>query len=237
MKNKRIAIIIPTYNEKDNIVPLVEDILRLPLDISVIIVDDNSPDGTGDIAKRYFRNNPRVQVIVRKKNRGRGYAGRCGYKIALNRKFDVIGEMDGDFSHSPEFIPSFIFLLEKADVVSGSRFLSGGKSLRQDRIRELITIFARVYLHLILGIKLTDPTSGFRFFTFSSLAAIYPELRSKDAFIVTEVFYYTFKKKFRIMETPIIFYRRRYGSSKLKFNTLIAYLFRVLLLRIGLFYG
>ncbi|MCM8764416.1 MAG: glycosyltransferase [Candidatus Omnitrophica bacterium] len=237
MKNKKIAVIIPTYNEKDNIIALAEKILRLPLDISVIIVDDNSPDGTGDVAKRYFQNEPRVEVIIRKENRGRGYAGRFGYKVALDRKFDIIGEMDGDFSHSPEFIPSLVSLLERADVVSGSRFLSGGKSLRQDKTREIVTFFARVYLRLILGINLTDPTSGFRFFRFSSLSAIYSEMKSRDAFIVTEVFYYVFKKKFTIMESPIIFYKRKYGSSKLRFWTLTAYLYRVIVLGIGIFYG
>ncbi|MCM8763841.1 MAG: glycosyltransferase [Candidatus Omnitrophica bacterium] len=237
MKNKKIAVIIPTYNEKDNIIVLAEKILRLPLDITAIIVDDNSPDGTGDIAKKYFQNDSRIEVIIRKKDRGRGNAGRFGYKVALDRKFDIIGEMDGDLSHSPEFIPSLVSFLERADVVSGSRFLSGGKSLRQDKKREVITLLARTYLRLILGIKLKDPTSGFRFFRYSSLSAIYPELKSKDAFIVTEVFYYVFKKKFTIIESQIIFYKRKYGSSKLRFRTLIAYLYRVILLRIGLFYG
>ncbi|MCM8829039.1 MAG: glycosyltransferase [Candidatus Omnitrophica bacterium] len=237
MKNKKIAVIIPTYNEKDNIIPLAEKILRLPLDISVIIVDDNSPDGTGDIAKWHFQNEPRVEVIIRKEKKGRGYAGRSGYKAALDRKFDIIGEMDGDFSHSPEFIPSLVSFLERADVVSGSRFISGGKSLRHDKTRELVTFLARAYLRLILGIKLTDPTSGFRFFRASLLSVIYPELKSGDAFIVAEVFYYVFKKKFTIMELPIVFYKRKYGNSKLKFWTLMAYLYRVILLRTGFFYG
>lgn len=237
MKKEKIAVIIPTYNERENIILLVEKILSLPLDISVFIVDDNSPDGTGEITKKHFEKNPRVKVFIRYENKGRGYAGRFGYKEALEKKFDIIGEMDGDFSHSPEFIPEMVALLKDADVSSGSRFLREGRSLRKSIIRETITNFARVYLRLVLGIKLTDPTSGFRFFKFSALSEIYPRLKSKDAFIVSEVFYYVFKYGFKIKELPIVFYERKYGKTKLRFHTLILYVYKVLRLRIGFFNG
>jgi len=235
--NKKVAVIIPTYNEKDNIVPLVKHIINLPLDIHVIVVDDNSPDGTGYIAMKHFQDDPRVDVFIRKDRKGRGYAGRFGYKIAIEKKYDIIGEMDGDFSHSPEFIPDLLSCLENADVASGSRFLSGGKSLRQDIIREIITRCARIYLRCVLGIRLTDPTSGFRFFRLSTLSEIYPALKAKDAFIVAEVFYHIFRKNFRVKEFPIVFHKRKYGSSKLKFFTLLTYLYRVILLRTGFFNG
>lgn len=237
MKNEKIAVIIPTYNERENIIPLVEEILILPLNITVFVVDDDSPDGTGELARKYFGNNERVEVYIRKEKKGRGYAGRFGYEKAIEKGFDIIGEMDGDFSHSPEFIPGIISLFRESDVVSGSRFLSGGKSLRQSIVREFITYCAKIYLRLVLNIRLTDPTSGFRFFKKSVLSEIVPFLKSKDAFIVTEVFYYVFRKKFVIREFPIVFYKRKYGSSKLKTLTLLAYLYRVILLRIGFFYG
>lgn len=234
---KKIAVIIPTYNEKDNIIPLVEKILALPLNVNVIIVDDDSPDKTGEIAKKHFSGNHRVDVFVRVEKRGRGYAGRFGYAKAIERKFDIIGEMDGDFSHSPEFIPGLVAILENAEVASGSRFFSGGKSLRRSMVRELITRCARAYLRLVLGIKLTDPTSGFRFFRYRAISEVYPELKSRDAFIVTEVFYHIFRRKFRVKEFPIVFFERKHGKSKLKFSTLVKYLYRVILLRIGLFNG
>lgn len=237
MKNEKIAVIIPTYNERENIVPLVEEILTLPLSITVFVVDDDSPDGTGEFAREYFQNNRCVEVYIRKEKKGRGYAGRFGYEKAIEKGFDIIGEMDGDFSHSPKFIKGIISLLKESDVVSGSRFLSGGKSLRQSIVRELITYCAKIYLRMVLGIRLTDPTSGFRFFKRSVLSEIVPLLKSKDAFIVTEVFYYVFRKNFVIKEYPIIFYQRKHGSSKLKARTLITYLYRVILLRIGFFYG
>ncbi|MCX7706357.1 MAG: glycosyltransferase [bacterium] len=237
MRGGKIAVIIPTYNEKDNIVPLVNSILALPMDISVFIVDDNSPDGTGETARKYFRGNDRVNVYIRTENRGRGCAGIFGYGKALEGKFDIIGEMDGDFSHTPEFIIVLVSLLKEADVVSGSRFLRGGRSLRQSIVREFVTYCARIYLRLTLGIKLTDPTSGFRFFKSSVLSEIYPKLKSKDAFIVTEVFYHIFRQNFKVKEAPIIFCERKYGKSKLKFFTLVKYLYRVVLLRVGLFNG
>jgi len=232
-----IALIIPTYNERENIIPLVQEILGLNMNIKVIIVDDNSPDGTGIIVREFFKDNQHIKVFIRTEKRGRGYAGRFGYKMALQENCDVIGEMDGDFSHSPEFIPGMVECLKFADAVSGSRFLSGAMSLRKNFLREMVTRCARIYLKLILGIKLTDPTSGFRFFKSSLLSEIFPLLKSRDAFIVTEVFYYTFKKKLRVKEYPIVFYERKYGRSKLKISTLVAYLYRVLLLRTGYFNG
>lgn len=237
MKSKKISVILPTYNEKENIVPLVREILNLPLDITVIIVDDDSPDFTGYYAQNYFKGNERVKIFIRKEKRGRGYAGRFGYEIALKEQFDIIGEMDADFSHSPTFISGLVNSLEGADVASGSRFLSGSKSLRQNIVRKMITLCARFYVNLLLRINLTDPTSGFRFFNSYVLRSILPELRSTDPFIVTEVFYYVRKKGFSIKEYPIVFYERKHGKSKLKFFTLIKYLYRVLLLRMGLFYG
>lgn len=237
MNDNKIAVIIPTYNEKNNIIPLIEKILYLPFKVNVIVVDDDSPDQTGFIAQNYFRNNERVKVLIRKEDRGRGSAGITGYFVALDAGFEIIGEMDGDFSHSPDFIPFLVQELNDVDVVSGSRFLKGSRSLRESLVREMITICARIYLRMCLGIRLTDPTSGFRFFKSYVLSSISKTLKSKDAFIITEVFYYISRKHFRIKEYPIIFYKRKTGRSKLKFITLILYLYRVLLLRTGFFRG
>lgn len=237
MIDNKIAVIIPTYNEKNNIIPIIEKILSLPLKVHVIVVDDDSPDQTGIIARDYFRNNSRVNVLIRKEDRGRGTAGIYGYCAALDAGFKIIGEMDGDFSHSPDFIPFLVQELKDVDVVSGSRFLQGSRNLRESLIREMITICARIYLRICLGIRLTDPTSGFRFFKSHVLFSILKTLKSRDAFIVTEVFYYISRNHFRIKEYPIVFYKRKTGRSKLKFITLILYLYRVLLLRTGFFRG
>ena len=231
MKDKKIAVIIPTYNERENIIPLIKELLKLPLNIRIFIVDDNSPDGTGDVVKKHFSENSSVNVFIREGRRGRGLAGIFGYKKAIEAGSDVIGEMDGDFSHHPEFIPEMIRALEKADVVIGSRFLKEGGEERKNFIRKCITKFAHFYLRIILGIKLTDPTSGFRFFKRKSLEKIVRFLKAEDPFIVTEVIFYLNKEKVNIIEVPIVFSEREKGESKLKYSTLLKYLFKVIKLR------
>jgi len=232
MENKKIAVIIPTYNEKSNIIPLVKKILSLPLNIKVIVVDDNSPDKTGEIVKECFKNNTLVDVYIRREKRGRGLAGIFGYKRAIEGGFEIIGEMDGDMSHNPKFIPAMIMNLKNSDAVIGSRYLKKGGEERKSFIRKLISRFASFYLRMILNINLTDPTSGFRFFKKEYLAKIINYLKAEDPFIVTEVIFYLNKAKAKISEVPIVFYERKTGKSKLKFTTLLKYLFRVIYLRI-----
>lgn len=233
MNEKSTVIIIPTYNEKENIVPLIEEILKIPLDIKVFIIDDNSPDGTADIVRNTFGNKPSVRVYVRKEKRGRGLAGIYGFKEALKTDADIIGEMDADFSHHPSFIPAMIEKLSSYDAVIGSRYVKGGRDIQRGILRRVISNFSRLYIKIILGIKISDPTSGFRFFRRQTLETIIDKLSAEDPFIVTEVLFYLKKHKVRICEVPIEFYERKSGTSKLKPTILLKYLFRVLLLRTG----
>ena len=232
MENKKISVIIPTYNEADCIVPLINEILKIHLPLNIIVVDDNSPDKTGKIVEEKFKNNPYVHVFIRKGKRGRGLAGIFGYKKAIEIGSDIIGEMDGDFSHHPSYIPEMVKNINGYDVVVGSRYISGGKEERKSLLRKLITKFAHLYIKTLLGIDLHDPTSGFRFFKREVIESILPFLSAEDPFIVTEVYFYIKKKKFKIKEIPITFYERRKGKSKLNMRILVKYLVKVLKLKL-----
>ncbi|MCX8081838.1 MAG: polyprenol monophosphomannose synthase [bacterium] len=233
MDKKSIAIVLPTYNEKDNIVSLIEEILKLQLNIQVILVDDNSPDGTADTVRKVFIDNPRVSVYVRTEKKGRGLAGIYGFKEALKTNAEIIGEMDADFSHHPSFIPSMVEKIEYCDVVIGSRYIKGGKDTQRGSLRKIISKISHLYIKTILGIKLSDPTSGFRFFKRDILEKIIGKLSADDPFIITEVLFYLKKYNARICEVPIVFHQRKAGKSKLKPYILFKYLLKVLLLRMG----
>lgn len=226
-------MVIPTYNEKDNVVPLVQELLKLPLKLKVLIVDDNSPDGTGRLAKEAFKDNPAVSVYIREGRKGRGLAGIFGFRQALETGCNIIGEMDGDFSHHPSFIPAMLAELSHSDVVIGSRYVKGGQDANRGFLRRAISKCARVYISLMLGIRVADPTSGFRLFKRKILEQILDSLSAEDPFIVTETLFYLKKKKARICEVPIEFYERRSGVSKLGGRTLLKYLLKVLKLRLN----
>jgi dolichol-phosphate mannosyltransferase len=229
----QIVAMIPTYNEAGNIEPLVRNILALPLDIHVLVVDDSSPDGTAGIVERMAQTDPRVHLLLRRENRGRGWAGIDGFKKAMEMGARCILEMDADFSHSPRYIPAFAAALAGADAVIGSRYVSGGKDEDRSLLRRMISTFARKYLALVLGVKVADPTSGFRMFTREAVEKIVPHLKARDPFIVTEVMFYLKKNRMKIVEVPIEFFSREAGESKLRPTTLIAYLFRVWKLKLG----
>jgi 4-amino-4-deoxy-L-arabinose transferase-like glycosyltransferase/membrane-associated phospholipid phosphatase len=227
----KIVAVVPTYNESENITKLIEELLALKLDLDVLVVDDLSPDGTYKIVEEISRKNKRVHLLLRKENRGRGWAGIDGFKKALEMGAELVVEMDADLSHKPEFIPEFLKKIDEADIVIGSRYAAGGADVERSGIRKLISGFARKYISFILGIKLSDPTSGFRMFKREALAKILPWLQARDPFIVTETFYYAKKNKLTIAEAPIRFAERFKGESKLKPATLFKYLLKVLKLR------
>ena len=233
MNKQPISIVIPTYNERETIVPLIEAILKIPLDIKIIVVDDNSPDGTADIAGKTFRDNPSVSIHLRTGKRGRGLAGIFGFKEALKTGAEVIGEMDADFSHHPSFIPLMIEKIQYCDVVIGSRYIKGGEDIQRGVVRKIISKLSHIYIKTVLGIKLSDPTSGFRFFKRAPLEKIIDTLSAETPFIVTEVLFHLKKHNVKFCEIPIIFYERKAGTSKLRPTTLFKYLVDVLLLRIG----
>jgi dolichol-phosphate mannosyltransferase len=210
----KTTVMIPTYNERENIKSLINDILSLDNDISVVVVDDNSPDGTSQLVESSFSNNSRVDLICRKDDKGRGTAGIVGFQHALKKGADYIVEMDRDYSHNPKYIPTFLKEIQNFDVVIGSRNIEGGKEAGRSVFREFITWFANVYIRIIMGINIKDCTSGYRCFRRQVLESIGLEkMVSKGPSIVEEILYACHLKKFRIKEIPILFEDRTRGDS------------------------
>lgn len=228
----KVFAVIPTYNEAENISPLINKILNTVPGIEIVVVDDDSPDGTWRIVSEEFRNDPQVHLLHRKTDRGRGKAGTEGFKYALRNGADYIIEMDADFSHDPKSIPNLLDSGKDADLVIGSRYVKGGRDCRKGIKRRIISKLARIYLKLILGINIEDPTSGFRCFKKEILYKTNLDtLNAEDQFIVCQSLYRCHKKNAKIVEVPIIFRDRGKGTSKLKHQTLLKYLWKVIKLR------
>lgn len=230
----KTIVFIPTYNEKDNLRPLVEQILQLKLELQVLIVDDQSPDGTGKIADALTDEYPnRVIVLHRDGLRGRGYAGVEGFQSATKLDGDVIIEMDGDLSHQPIFIPDFLDAIKEYDVVIGSRYIQGGDVTGWGWYRKLNSWVANRVARLILGLKFADCTSGFRAFR-KEVVAVLPWDRfiSPGPSIVEEILYYCVKKKFQIGEIPITFINREQGKSKVSPTLIFRWIISLLKVRL-----
>jgi dolichol-phosphate mannosyltransferase len=205
---------IPTYNEAPNIEPLLREILSQRPDIGAVVVDDNSPDGTAAIVDRLRKEDPRVHLILRKNERGRGTAGVAGFKYAVAQGVEFVIEMDADFSHQPSYIPIFLSQMEDCDLLIASRLVEGGGEKGRHFLRQMITRAANAYIRLILGLPVRDCTSGYRVFRRQVLQAIeLDELVSKGPPIVEEVLYKAYKRGFRIKEVPYILEERKAGES------------------------
>lgn len=225
--------IVCTYNEATNIKTVINDILNCGLeDIEVLVADDLSPDGTYKIVEEMSKVNPKIHLLLRKENRGRGYAGIDAFKWAIQKGYKYIVELDGDGSHNPKYIKNFRETINDCDVVIGSRFVEGGSDTQRDFLRQIVSGFARRYLQLIIGVNVADATSGYRMFKKEIVEQYINKLKAADPFIVTEMLYYTKKTKANIKEYPIDFLERASGTSKLKPFTLIKYLFKVIKLRL-----
>ena len=216
----KTLIILPTYNEHDNIEVVVGQILDLGLGLDVLVVDDDSPDGTGEIADRLAQDHPEVSVMHRTTDRGRGLAGVAAFKYALNQRYDLALEMDADLSHNPVHIPDLLAAAEDSDVVIGSRYVEGGGEAGRGFTRRLITQFAWRYMRTMLGVKgVMDCTSGFRCFRREALEAIdLDTIQSQGPSIVTEVL--SRCRRMRIKEVPIQFVDRVHGESKFGFGAI-----------------
>ena len=233
-----LYIMLPTYNEAENIIPLCRALLDLSIEsvpqdeIHILVVDDNSPDGTAGLAEEFGRDEPRVHVLLRKKKRGRGLAGAEGFRWCLDRGADLVLEMDADFSHHPRHIPAMVRAAETADVVLGSRFTPGGKDVDRSFLRQIITKLAGMYIRGMLGLGVRDVSSGFRLFRRAALEKIDPEeLIAVGPPIVTEVLYRAHCAGCRIAESPIQFEDRQAGVTKLDYITLLESLVMVLRLK------
>ncbi|HHI68332.1 MAG TPA: glycosyltransferase, partial [Planctomycetes bacterium] len=167
----KVAVTVPTYNEAENIGDLLDALLSLPVEgLHVLVVDDDSPDGTWRIVEERARRDDRIHLLHRKENRGRGLAGKAGFLEALRMGADVVVEMDADFSHHPSHVPDHLRALEGgADVVLGSRAVPGGADLGRPWWRRAVTRAANAYIRLVLGVRVRDCNSGFRCFTREAL--------------------------------------------------------------------
>jgi len=235
---QRALIIFPTYNEKDNIRKIVHAVLPLDPRIHVLIVDDNSPDGTGQIAGQLAEQEKNVNVLHREEKKGLGRAYIAGFKWAIERKFDYIFEMDADFSHGPEYLKDFLREIQNNDLVIGSRYISGVNVINWPMSRLLLSYFANVYTRIITGLPLRDATGGFKCFRRELLEAInLDDVKSSGYSFQIEMSMRAWKKNFRIKEIPIIFVDRIAGQSKMSKKIVREAVWMVWLLRLKSMFG
>jgi dolichol-phosphate mannosyltransferase len=209
-------VVIPTYNERDNIEALVSDIMALDDRFHVTIVDDNSPDGTGEIADYLARVNPRVHVIHRKAKQGLGTAYLAGFKYALRNGVEYIFEMDADFSHAPQALPEFLALMSSHDVVIGSRYAKGLTVVNWPLRRLIVSLAANLYARWITGLDIHDCTSGFKCFKREVLENIdLSRVYGNGYAFQVEMNYRAYCLGYRLVELPITFYERNAGASKM----------------------
>jgi dolichol-phosphate mannosyltransferase len=210
-------VIIPTYNERDNIGQLIDRLLALPLGLEILVVDDGSPDGTGDLVASRAAGEPRVHLMRRAGKLGLGSAYRDGFRYALERGAEYVFEMDADFSHDPDRIAAFLEAARNADLVLGSRYLDGRVTVINWPLGRLILSYAaNVYTRIVTGLPVYDATGGFKCFRRRALEAVrLDRVRSDGYAFQIEMSYKLWRKGFRIIEIPIVFTDRVAGVSKM----------------------
>ena len=215
--SQRGLVIVPTYNERENVARIVESVLAQDPRLNVLIVDDGSPDGTGAIVDEIAAVNPRVTALHRAKKMGLGTAYLAGFKWALARDFAFVFEMDADFSHDPGHLPEFLRAIANADLVLGSRYRDGKVTVvNWPMSRLMLSYAANVYARIVTGLQLYDATGGFKCFRRAVLEAIdLDDVRSNGYAFQIEVSFRAWKKGFRIAEIPIVFTDRTEGESKM----------------------
>ena len=212
----KILVIIPTYNEAENIPSLIPGVLKQDKNIDILIVDDNSPDGTGEIVKEIIKANTRLHILEREGKMGLGSAYIAGFKYAIQNKYDYIFEMDADFSHNPDDLPKLLEAIKENDLVIGSRYINGVNVVNWSARRLALSLMASKYVRVITGMPLKDPTGGFKCFRRNVLESINLDNILSDGYsFQIEMNYKIWRKGFRIKEIPIIFVERRSGKSKM----------------------
>ena len=216
LRMHQTLVIVPTYNERENLPPLAAHLLRLPTPVDLLVVDDNSPDGTGQIADELAARHPEIHVLHRSEKNGLGRAYCAGFAWALQREYEFIMEMDGDFSHNPEDIPNFLEAAKTADLVVGSRYANGIRVINWPLSRLLLSMSAARYVRLITGMPISDPTGGFKCFRRHALRLINLEaVRSNGYSFQIEMTHKIWRQGLTVAEVPIIFTDRFQGSSKM----------------------
>jgi dolichol-phosphate mannosyltransferase len=209
-------IIIPTYNEKENIETLLQRLMDLPFGLHVLVVDDGSPDGTAELVKQRMAREPRIHLLQRPGKMGLGSAYRDGFRYALENGAEYIFEMDADFSHDPASIGDFLETIQDADVVLGSRYLRGITVVNWPLSRLILSSFANKYTRLVTGLPVQDATGGFKCFRRRALESVRLDRVKSDGYAFQiEMSFKCWKKGFRIKEIPILFVDRQLGVSKM----------------------
>ena len=212
----KTLVIVPTYNERANLPPLAQRLLGLPVPVDLLVVDDNSPDGTGQLADELAAKHPAVRVLHRAGKNGLGRAYLAGFHWALERDYEFIFEMDGDFSHNPDDVPAFLAAAKDADLVLGSRYLNGIRIINWPLKRLMLSKCAAKYVRVITGMPFTDPTGGYKCFRRRALQALKLDaIESNGYSFQIELTHKIWRQGMTVVEVPIIFTDRFQGHSKL----------------------
>ena len=214
---ERALVIVPTFNERENITRLIGSILEQDPRLEILVVDDGSPDGTGDLVEGVMQHEPRLHILRRPRKMGLGTAYIAGFRWALQESYDLVFEMDADFSHDPAHLSQFLGAIEGADLVLGSRYRNGKVTVVNWPIKRLLlSYFANVYARVVTGLPLWDATGGFKCFRRRVLEAIdLSHVRSNGYAFQIEMSFRAWRKHFKIVEIPIVFVDRTEGQSKM----------------------
>ncbi|MBN2424348.1 MAG: polyprenol monophosphomannose synthase [Calditrichaceae bacterium] len=230
----KALIIIPTYNEIQNISRIIEEIFKSEPRIHILILDDSSPDGTADAVKSIMKSNRNIHLIERPGKMGLGSAYITGFKFALEKGYEYIFEMDADFSHNPAEIPNFLKAIQENDMVLGSRYIKGVNVVNWPLKRLLLSYYANMYTRLVTGMPVRDATGGFKCFRRKVLENIdFSKISSNGYAFQIELTFKAWRKGFKIYEIPIIFIDRVFGESKLSGKIMWEAFFLVWRLRIA----
>ena len=229
--NKKTLIVSPTYNEKDNILELLSQIWAVNSDYDILIIDDNSPDGTSEIVKKYNNNN--LFLIKREMKSGLGSAYCRGFNYALKNKYQTIVQMDADFSHNPKDLVKLLKYRKEYDLIIGSRYINGIRIMNWPISRLLLSYFANLYSRIITGLPIYDTTGGFKVISTKLLSKLnLKNINSEGYSFQIEINFLSWIKKFSIIEIPITFTDRTVGKSKISYNIIFEAIYMVPLLRI-----
>lgn len=213
---ERVAVLIPTYNERENLPLIVARVRECVPDVDVVVLDDNSPDGTGQVADELAAADPKVAVVHRQGKEGLGAAYLAGFRWALDQGYDAVVEMDADGSHRPEDLPAMLEAAKDADLVIGSRYVRGGTVVNWPLSRKAISMGGNLYIRAILGMPVNDATAGYRVYRADTLRRIgLDDVESAGYVFQTDLTVRTVRAGLRVVEVPITFIEREIGESKM----------------------
>ena len=234
MDADRTLIVVPTYNERENVAALIPQLFSVAPAADILLVDDNSPDKTADLAAEMFAANPHFSVIRRKTDRGYGRSLREAYRAAIDRNYPRLVQLDADFSHDPAVVPQLIEAARKADVAIGSRYCNGGRVANWPLRRRLLSRFANQYVRTITGLSVRDSTSGFRCYARRALEILVKEPIAAEGYaFLVETTFRAQRAGLQIAEVPITFIDRREGQSKMSRKIILESVVRPWRLRFG----